>query len=105
MRWRLRWTNPANGLPALYIASHAFAIDGMPQSEAQSLLASLIDEATKPAFTHLHRWRAGDVVMWGQPRDDASRPSLAGRSAAPHGPHHDLGDRTPTVSSRLRAAA
>jgi alpha-ketoglutarate-dependent 2,4-dichlorophenoxyacetate dioxygenase len=64
VRWRLRWVNPANGLPALYIASHAFTIDGMAQTEAQALLAALIDDATKPEFTHLHRWRAGDVVMW-----------------------------------------
>jgi alpha-ketoglutarate-dependent 2,4-dichlorophenoxyacetate dioxygenase len=64
VRWRLRWINPANGRPALYIASHAFAIEGMAQAEAQALLAALIDDATKPGFTYLHRWRAGDVVMW-----------------------------------------
>jgi alpha-ketoglutarate-dependent 2,4-dichlorophenoxyacetate dioxygenase len=64
VRWRLRWVNPANGQPAIYIASHAFAIDGMSKDEAQRLLAGLIDDATKPDFTYLHRWRAGDVVMW-----------------------------------------
>ena len=64
VRWRLRWINPANGRPALYIASHAFAIEGMAQAEAQALLAALIDDATRPEFTYLHRWRAGDVVMW-----------------------------------------
>jgi alpha-ketoglutarate-dependent 2,4-dichlorophenoxyacetate dioxygenase len=64
VRWRLRWINPANGRPALYIASHAFAIEGMAQADAQALLAALIDEATRPEFTYLHRWRAGDVVMW-----------------------------------------
>jgi alpha-ketoglutarate-dependent 2,4-dichlorophenoxyacetate dioxygenase len=64
VRWRLRWVNPANGRPALYIASHAFAIEGMVQADAQALLAALIEDATKPEFTYLHRWRAGDVVMW-----------------------------------------
>ena len=64
VRWRLRWVNPANGRPALYIASHAFAIDGMDQAAAQVLLADLIADATRPEFTYLHRWRAGDVVMW-----------------------------------------
>jgi alpha-ketoglutarate-dependent 2,4-dichlorophenoxyacetate dioxygenase len=64
VRWRLRWVNPANGRPALYIASHAFAIEGMDKAAAQALLAGLIEAATQPQFTYLHRWRAGDVVMW-----------------------------------------
>jgi alpha-ketoglutarate-dependent 2,4-dichlorophenoxyacetate dioxygenase len=64
VRWRLRWVNPVNGRPALYIASHAFAIEGMQQDEAQAMLAALIAEATQSEFTYLHRWRAGDVVMW-----------------------------------------
>ena len=41
-----------------------FAIDGMSQTEAQSLLAELIAEATKREHTYLHQWRAGDVIMW-----------------------------------------
>jgi alpha-ketoglutarate-dependent 2,4-dichlorophenoxyacetate dioxygenase len=64
VRWRMRWVNPANGRPALYVASHAFAIDGMDKAAAQTLLAALIADATKPEYTYLHRWRAGDVVMW-----------------------------------------
>src|SRR5262249_13363432 len=35
VRWRLAWRNPANGKVALYVASHAFAIDGMDQTAAQ----------------------------------------------------------------------
>lgn len=64
VRWRLCWPNPANGRRALYIASHAYAIDGMGDNEAKALLAELIAEATAPGRTYLHRWRAGDVVMW-----------------------------------------
>ena len=64
VRWRLNWPNPANGRVSLYIASHAFAIDGMDKTEAQSLLAELIAEATKREHTYLHQWRAGDVIMW-----------------------------------------
>ena len=29
VRWRLNWRNPANDRRALYVASHAYAIDGM----------------------------------------------------------------------------
>jgi alpha-ketoglutarate-dependent 2,4-dichlorophenoxyacetate dioxygenase len=64
VRWRLTWRNPANGRLALYVASHACAIDGMGDNEAKSLLATLIEDATRPEFTYLHRWRPGDVVMW-----------------------------------------
>jgi alpha-ketoglutarate-dependent 2,4-dichlorophenoxyacetate dioxygenase len=64
VRWRLSWPNPANGRRSLYIASHAFAIDGMSQAAAQALLGALIDEATRPEYTYLHRWQPGDVVMW-----------------------------------------
>jgi alpha-ketoglutarate-dependent 2,4-dichlorophenoxyacetate dioxygenase len=62
--WRLAWTNPRNGRTALYIASHAYAIEGMETAAAQKLLGELIDAATAPGHTYLHIWRRGDVVMW-----------------------------------------
>jgi len=62
--WRLAWTNPVNGRKALYIASHAYAIEGMEQTAAQKLLADLMDAATAPGRSYEHAWRKGDVVMW-----------------------------------------
>jgi alpha-ketoglutarate-dependent 2,4-dichlorophenoxyacetate dioxygenase len=62
--WRMAWRNPANGRTALYMASHAYAIDGMDPAAAQRLLAELIDAATAPGLSYLHSWRNGDVVMW-----------------------------------------
>jgi alpha-ketoglutarate-dependent 2,4-dichlorophenoxyacetate dioxygenase len=62
--WRMVWTNPANGRRALYIASHAYAIEGMEESAAQSLLADLTVAATAPGSSYTHIWRQGDVVMW-----------------------------------------
>jgi len=62
--WRMMWKNPVNGRAALYVASHAYAIEGMEQGAAQTLLAKLIDAATAPALSYLHTWRQGDVVMW-----------------------------------------
>src|SRR5439155_20466782 len=35
--WRLAWKNPTNGRTALYIASHAYAIEGMEPAAAQQL--------------------------------------------------------------------
>lgn len=64
VRWRLTWRNPANGRRALYVASHAGAIEGMGDNEAKSLLAKLIEDATRPEHTWRHSWRPGDAVMW-----------------------------------------
>jgi len=62
--WRMVWKNPVNGRNALYIASHAYAIEGMEEREAQQLLAELIDATTAPGVSYEHAWRRGDVVMW-----------------------------------------
>jgi len=58
------WKNPVNGRGALYLASHAFAIEGMERAAAQHLIGELIDAATAPGRSYVHTWRAGDVVMW-----------------------------------------
>ena len=62
--WRMTWKNPANGRIALYLASHAYAIQGMEHTQAQKLLAELMDGATAPGRSYAHAWRSGDVVMW-----------------------------------------
>jgi alpha-ketoglutarate-dependent 2,4-dichlorophenoxyacetate dioxygenase len=64
VRWRMTWHNPANGRDALYLASHAASVEGMDETAGKALLARLIDKATQEPCTYLHRWRAGDVVMW-----------------------------------------
>lgn len=64
VHWRIRWRNPANGRDSLYVASHTYAIDGMPQHDAQVLIGELIDHMTASGHTYLHRWRPGDVIMW-----------------------------------------
>ena len=62
--WRMVWRNPVNGRKALYIASHAYTIEGMEQAAAQKLIAELTEAATTPGFSYQHAWRKGDVVMW-----------------------------------------
>jgi alpha-ketoglutarate-dependent 2,4-dichlorophenoxyacetate dioxygenase len=62
--WRMVWKNPVNGRSALYIASHAYAIEGMEENAAQKLLAELLEAATAPGLSYEHTWRKGDVVMW-----------------------------------------
>jgi len=64
VRRRLTWVNPANGFRALYIASHAGAIEGMARTEAKALLQRLADQATQPQYIYSHGWQPGDVAMW-----------------------------------------
>ena len=62
--WRMVWRNPLNSRGALYLASHAYAIEGVEPTAAQKLLAELMDAATAPGLSYVHSWREGDVVMW-----------------------------------------
>ncbi|WP_020206923.1 TauD/TfdA family dioxygenase [Cupriavidus sp. WS] len=64
VRRRLTWRNPVNGRCALYLASHAGAIEGMAPQEGAALLESLVARATEPGHTYVHAWRPGDVIMW-----------------------------------------
>lgn len=45
--------------------SHASHIIGMPIADGRLLLMDLMEHATQPRFTHPHRWRVGDLVIWG----------------------------------------
>jgi len=62
--WRMVWRNPANGRGALYLASHAYAVEGMEAAAGKKLIDDLTAAATAPGTSYLHQWRKGDVVMW-----------------------------------------
>jgi len=62
--WRMVWKNPVNGRSALYLASHAYAIEGMEATTGKKLLDELMTAATAPRTSYVHNWRSGDVVMW-----------------------------------------
>ena len=62
--WRMVWRNPVNGRGALYIASHAYAVEGMEPKAGETLIEELTEAATAPGTTYEHKWRPGDVVMW-----------------------------------------
>jgi alpha-ketoglutarate-dependent 2,4-dichlorophenoxyacetate dioxygenase len=57
-------TNPRTGRKALYLASHASRIIGMPVADGRLLLMDLIELATAPEFIYRHQWRVGDLVVW-----------------------------------------
>ena len=62
--WQAVWPNPVNGEEALYIASHAFAIEGLRDVEGQALIDELIAWSTQDKYVYAHRWRPGDVLVW-----------------------------------------
>jgi alpha-ketoglutarate-dependent 2,4-dichlorophenoxyacetate dioxygenase len=62
--WRMVWKNPVNGRGAIYLASHAYAVEGMEAPAGKKLIDELMELATAPGTSYLHRWRKGDVVMW-----------------------------------------
>lgn len=62
--WRAVWPNPVTGEEALYIASHAYAVDGMAEAEGAALIDELIAAVTGDDAVYTHAWRPGDVVLW-----------------------------------------
>ena len=62
--WRMVWKNPVNGRSALYLASHAYAVEGMEPAAGKKLIDDLMAAATAPGTSYGHAWKNGDVVMW-----------------------------------------
>ncbi len=64
--WPAVFRNPVNGRGALYIASHAFKIEGWDQGSSATLLGELASFITQPEYIYSHKWRVGDVLIWDQ---------------------------------------
>ena len=62
--WRAIWPNPITGDEALFIASHAFAIEGMGLKEGQALIDEAIAFCTQSEYVYSHNWAIGDVLIW-----------------------------------------
>jgi len=62
--WRMVWKNPVNGRSAVYLASHAYAVEGMEPAAGAKLIDDLTRAATAPGTSYVHAWKSGDVVMW-----------------------------------------
>ncbi|MEL6617923.1 MAG: TauD/TfdA family dioxygenase [Pseudomonadota bacterium] len=64
--WRAVWRNPVNGAEALYIASHACAVEGMDADAGTALIEKLINWTTRSQYVYRHQWQVGDVLIWDQ---------------------------------------
>lgn len=58
-------THPVTGRKALYMGGNVpWNVEGMPEAESDILIPELQAFATQPQFTYVHRWRAGDALLW-----------------------------------------
>jgi taurine dioxygenase len=58
-------THPETGRKALFLGRRRNAfVMGMPVEESDRLLNELWDFATRPEFTWVQTWKAGDAVLW-----------------------------------------
>ncbi len=64
--WRAVWRNPVNGAEALYIASHAFAVEGMDAEDGAALIDEALAWVTQEQYVYSHTWQPGDVLIWDQ---------------------------------------
>ena len=62
--WPAVWRNPVNGAEAIYVASHAFAVDGMQAEVGETVIRELIEICTRPEYVYSHAWKFGDVLIW-----------------------------------------
>ena len=57
-------TIPETGSKALFMGEHASHLDGGPIDDGRAEILALEAHATQDRFVYLHRWRAGDMLMW-----------------------------------------
>jgi len=57
-------TLPETGRKALFLASHAGRIYGIPEAEGRKLIDELIEHCIQRQFVYAHRWRPHELVMW-----------------------------------------
>ena len=64
--WRALWVNPVTGEDALYIASHAYAVEGLDEKDGANLISELMKFVTHDEYVFSHTWNVGDVIIWDQ---------------------------------------
>lgn len=58
-------THPATGANLLFLGRrHSAYVNGLSVEESEELLDDLWDHATQDRFIYVHKWQAGDVVIW-----------------------------------------
>lgn len=64
LRHPLLRRHPESGRPGLYVSEHMSEIDGLSDSEAESLRARLLELVTAEDNVYRHHWSVGDLAIW-----------------------------------------
>jgi len=88
-------THPVNGRKALYVGGNVpWRVDDMPAEESDVLIPALQAFATQPQFGYVHRWQAGDAILWD------NRSSMHRATAYDEANHRRLMHRTTIAGDR-----
>ncbi len=93
-------THPVTGRRVLYAnPRYAIRIDGWDEAESDEMLAFLFQHQLQPQYRYVHRWTAGDVLIW----DDLCTIHNAWPDYGPH--EHRLIKRCQVMADRVFDAA
>jgi len=53
-----------SGRTSLYLGAHVTHIVGWPKEESDRFVASINGHIANPMFRYLHKWKAGDLLVW-----------------------------------------
>ena len=89
-------THPLSGRKVLYAnPGYAVRINELSEQESHETLEFLFAHQLQPKYRYMHRWQAGDVLMW----DDIS---TIHQAAADYGPNeHRMVKRCQVMATRL----
>ena len=88
--WRALWPNPVTGEAALYIASHAYAVEGLAAAKGAVLIDALLRRRDRRRRDLQPRLASGRRDPVGRARDAPPGPPLAPRPAPGAGQHMRL---------------
>jgi len=57
-------THPETGRKSIYTGRHAYGVPGLSETESETLLNKLMDDACRPPRIYQHVWQPGDLVVW-----------------------------------------
>lgn len=53
-----------SGRTSLYLGAHVNRIVGWPEGDSDKFIAAINAHIASPAFRYVHKWRAGDLLVW-----------------------------------------
>ncbi len=61
---RIKHVHAETQMTGLYIGHTLAKIKDLPQAESEEIIRQLVKEIERPANQYMHKWSAGDVLIW-----------------------------------------